>query len=80
MKSATAYKAAVYTEKSLDSDFWKGRAVDKQINSSETSISNYWIREFLESDFLTPTLLAQEYFGAIEAPGKAMVLLRAAVT
>ena len=33
-----------------------------------------------ESDFLTPTLLAQEYFGAIEAPGKAMVLLRAAVT
>ena len=30
--------------------------------------------------YYVTTLLAQEYFGAIEAPGKAMVLLRAAVT
>ena len=54
MKSATAYKAATYSGKSHDHDFWKGRAVDKQINSAESSISNYWIRDFLRSDFLTP--------------------------
>lgn len=54
MKSATSYKAAVYTGKSHDHDFWKGRAGDKQINSAESYIASYWIREFLQSDFLTP--------------------------
>lgn len=54
MKSATAYKAAVYSGRSHDKDFWKGKAIDKQINSSEATISNYWIRDFLKSDFLTP--------------------------
>nr|EES53780.1 MAG: hypothetical protein UBAL3_49470009 [Leptospirillum ferrodiazotrophum] len=54
MKSATSYKAAVYSGSSFDKDFWKGFAVDKQINSAESSISNYWIRDFLRSDFLTP--------------------------
>lgn len=54
MKSATSYKAAVYSGRSFDRDFWKGLAVDKQINSGESSISNYWIREFLCSDFQTP--------------------------
>ena len=51
MKSATAYKAAVYRGKTLDGDFWDGRAVDKQINSDVLAISNYWIKEFLSSDF-----------------------------
>ena len=41
MKSATAYKPAVYSGKSLFKDFWKGRAFDKQINSSESYISDY---------------------------------------
>jgi hypothetical protein len=54
MKSATSYKAAVYSGSSHDKDFWKGKAVDKQINSAESYISNYWIRDFLRSDFLTP--------------------------
>jgi hypothetical protein len=54
MKSATSYKAAVYTGKSHDHDFWKGKAGDKQINSAESYIASYWIREFLNSDFLTP--------------------------
>jgi len=54
MKSATSYKAAVYSGRSHDRDFWKGKAVDKQINSAESYISNYWIRDFLRSDFLTP--------------------------
>jgi len=54
MKSATSYKAAVYSGKSYAKDFWKGKAVDKQINSAESYISDYWIRDFLHSDFLTP--------------------------
>jgi hypothetical protein len=54
MKSATSYKAAVYFGKSHVKDFWKGHAVDKQINSAESYISDYWIKDFLLSDFLTP--------------------------
>jgi hypothetical protein len=54
MKSATSYKAAVYRGHSEDSDFWKGKAVDRQINSAESYIAGYWIRDFLRSDFLTP--------------------------
>ena len=50
MKSASAYKSVVYEGKSLEADFWTGRAIDKQINS-EITISNYWIRDFLKSDF-----------------------------
>lgn len=51
MKSSKAYKAVVY-EGSSKSDFWEGKAIDKQINNPETEISEYWIRDFLASDFL----------------------------
>ena len=51
MKSATAYKAAVYRGTSTTGDFWDGRAVDKQINHELLAISNYWIKDFLASDF-----------------------------
>ena len=51
MRSATSYKAALYRGTSLDGDFWDGKAVDKQINSGILTISNYWIKEFLSSDF-----------------------------
>jgi hypothetical protein len=53
MKSATAYKAALYQDSSLPAGFWTGRAVDKQINNREVQLSNYWIGEFLDSDFRT---------------------------
>lgn len=49
MKSETAYKSAVY-EGATDDKFWKGKAIDKQINK-ELTVANYWIREFLNSDF-----------------------------
>lgn len=52
MKNAMSYKCAMYEGRSYDRDFWTGKAIDKQINSS-TSISNYWIRDFLQSDFET---------------------------
>jgi hypothetical protein len=54
MKSAKSYKAAVYAGKSFANDFWRGQAADKQVNSGESVIADYWIREFLLSDFLTP--------------------------
>lgn len=41
-------------EPSFNKDFWRGQAADKQVNSAESVIADYWIREFLLSDFLTP--------------------------
>jgi hypothetical protein len=52
MKSAKAYKSAVYEGSSFDSDFWSGKVIDKQI-SGDISISEYWITDFLLSDFTT---------------------------
>jgi len=43
----------VYEGTSLDTGFWKGKAIDKQINNNIITISNYWIRDFLLSDFST---------------------------
>lgn len=53
MKRATAYKAVVYHDASLSTGFWTGRAIDKQLNSDLVQLSNYWIAEFLDSDFRT---------------------------
>ncbi|MEI9913237.1 MAG: hypothetical protein WDO71_28485 [Bacteroidota bacterium] len=52
MKSAKAYKSACYEGSSYDGEFWAGKAIDKQIESDLT-ISDYWIKEFLLSDFAT---------------------------
>lgn len=56
MRSATAYKAAAYQGSSLTSGFWIGKAVDKQINNPIAQLSNYWIAEFLDSDFRTTSV------------------------
>lgn len=53
MKSATAYKAAVYEGKLTATAFWIGRAIDKQINNPGHEFANYWIRDFLASDLRT---------------------------
>jgi hypothetical protein len=52
MKSATAYKSALYAGVSLDTDFWEGRAVDRQLNGPR-ELSDYWINDFLMSDLAT---------------------------
>ncbi|MEQ8475570.1 hypothetical protein [Fulvivirga sp.] len=52
MKSDKAYKAAVYEDSDAKGGFWNGKAVDKQINN-DLQISEYWINEFLQSDFRT---------------------------
>lgn len=52
MKNATSYKSALYQGSSLDMDFWSGFAVDKQLNQPN-EVAGYWIRGFLDSDFVT---------------------------
>ena len=53
MKSAKTYKAALYKGKGIDSGFWNGHVVDRQIASSQDQVAHYWIRDFLLSAFLT---------------------------
>lgn len=53
MKSQNSYKAVIYKNITATSNVWKGRAVDKQINRAGHESSEYWIFDFLESDFLT---------------------------
>jgi hypothetical protein len=53
MKSTLRYKAALYSGSSLTTGFWSGFAIDKQLNTSNNEIADYWIREFLLSDFVT---------------------------
>lgn len=56
MKNAYSYKAVVYQHTSLATGFWSGRAIDKQVEARDREVSQYWINEFLDSDFrTTPT-------------------------
>ncbi len=52
MKNAKAYKSAIYISDSFAGGFWNGKAVDHQI-SGDPELSDYWIREFLQSELLT---------------------------
>jgi hypothetical protein len=51
MKNKASYKAVVYEDPSLHAGFWNGRAVDKQLNNPAGQASNYWISDFLLSEF-----------------------------
>lgn len=52
MKSAKAYKSALYSSDSLDRGFWDGRAVDRQ-TSGQRELSDYWTNDFLLSALRT---------------------------
>lgn len=52
MKNAKAYKSATYSSDSFERGFWQGRAVDRQV-AGPREISDYWIRDFLDSELLT---------------------------
>ena len=55
MKNRTSYKAVAYRDGSLLAGFWNGNAIDKQLNSPAGELSNYWIVDFLASEFtITP--------------------------
>lgn len=51
LKNAHAYKAVVYQGMAIDGDLWTGHAVDRQTNHGAKEIANYWIKDFLVSDF-----------------------------
>lgn len=53
MKSATAYKAALYEWDGTPTGMWIGRAVDRQINNPQQEVAQYWIRSFLASALRT---------------------------
>lgn len=53
LKNSHSYKAATYLSEGRRNELWKGHAVDRQINSGSKSIANYWVVEFLKSDFTT---------------------------
>ncbi|HVV53445.1 MAG TPA: hypothetical protein VHO06_27555 [Polyangia bacterium] len=56
MKSAFAYKSAVYRDRLSSTSFWTGKAIDRQSNSGTIAISDYWIKDFLASDFRTTSV------------------------
>ncbi len=51
MKNKHSYKAVLYKDASLRGDFWTGRATDKQISTPTSPTSDYWISDFLLSQF-----------------------------
>jgi len=53
MKSTLRYKAALFSGNSTVNGFWDGLVVDRQTNSKLSEASDYWIKEFLDSDFKT---------------------------
>jgi len=65
MKSRNSYKAVVYEDTSLQAGFWLGRAIDRQINSAMMQVSNYWIFEFLDSDFQVTPAAGTRRLGAV---------------
>lgn len=55
MKNKNSYKAVLYRDASVRADFWNGRAIDKQIDTPTSQTSDYWIANFLLSEFtVTP--------------------------
>jgi hypothetical protein len=71
MKSKYSYKAVAYRGSSLRGDFWTGRAIDKQIGDQMGGVSNYWISDFLRSDFCTTPAAGTRRLGsALRAAAK----------
>lgn len=72
MKNPKKYKAAVYRGTSLEGGFWSGYAVDRQLNSPDRQMADYWIHDFLASDFLTTSKAGSKRFAlAIRVATKA---------
>lgn len=51
MKNKNAYKSVLYQCQTMATGFWKGMAVDRQIDDTHGT-ANYWIGDFLRSDLL----------------------------
>ncbi|MBW4092461.1 MAG: hypothetical protein HIU82_15340 [Proteobacteria bacterium] len=71
MKNKTSYKAVTYRDRSLHGGFWSGRAVDKQLNSLGGQLSDYWIVDFLRSEFsVTPAAGTRRFALALRDAAK----------
>lgn len=53
LKSAYSYKAATYVATGRSDQLWSGHVVDRQINAGSKAVADYWIIEFLRSEFAT---------------------------
>lgn len=53
LKSAYSYKAATYIASDRADQLWQGHVVDRQINAGNKAVADYWISDFLLSEFAT---------------------------
>jgi len=53
LKNAYSYKAATFIAKDGADQLWKGHLVDRQINHGSKAVADYWIVDFLMSEFAT---------------------------
>lgn len=53
LKSSFSYKAATYVTNGKANQLWSGYVVDKQINHGSKAVADYWIVDFLHSEFST---------------------------
>lgn len=53
LKSAYSYKAATYVATGRQDQLWTGHVVDRQINAGNKAVADYWISDFLVSEFAT---------------------------
>ncbi|MFA6267044.1 MAG: hypothetical protein WC670_15175 [Pseudolabrys sp.] len=75
MKNKTSYKAVLYRHRSLTGGFWSGRAIDKQLNPRSGEPSDYWISDFLVSEFTaTPAQGTRRFATAIRDAAKKAAL------
>jgi len=62
LKNSNSFKAVIYEGLNATNKVWKGRAVDKQLSHSDFDVSQYWMRDFLESDLLTNSAVGSKRF------------------
>jgi hypothetical protein len=53
LKSAYSYKAATYIATGRPDQLWSGHVIDRQINAGNKAVADYWISDFLLSEFAT---------------------------
>jgi hypothetical protein len=53
LKSSFSYKAATFLATGQPGQLWKGQVVDRQINHGSKAVADYWIVDFLTSEFAT---------------------------
>lgn len=54
--------SALYRGSSVTSGFWSGYAIDRQLNAPNYQIADYWIYDFLASDFKTTSKAGTKRF------------------